>query len=115
MRPEPQNPCVTRFFLSSSGLPLKPRAVQSIVKRLTIKTGISGVRGSPHTFRHTFARNYLMNGGDVFSLQRMLGHTSLEIVKHYINLTSNDIANQHLRFSPVDNIDNSNHKKRTIP
>jgi len=95
---------VHELFISETGIPLKPRAVQSMLRRLGERAGISGVRCSPHTFRHTFAKQYLMCGGDVFSLQRILGHSSLEVVKMYVNLASSDISIQHRKFSPVDNL-----------
>ena len=74
-----------------------------MVRRYGRRAGIEGVRCSPHTFRHTFARNYLLNGGDIFSLQKILGHTSLASVRAYLNLFAVDIKAQHRRFSPVDN------------
>ena len=43
-----------------------------------------------------------MCGGDVFSLQRILGHSNLEVVKMYVNLASSDISSQHRKSSPVD-------------
>ncbi|MBN2568387.1 MAG: tyrosine-type recombinase/integrase [Deltaproteobacteria bacterium] len=103
-RPAPSHPEVTKLFLSQQGAPLKPRAIQSMIRRIGKDLGICSVRCSPHTFRHTFAKQYLLNGGDVFSLQRILGHTSLEVVKLYVNLASDDIAAQHSRFSPADNM-----------
>ena len=51
-----------------------------------------------------FARNYLLNGGDIFSLQKILGHSSLASVRVYLNLFAADVKQQHLRFSPVDNL-----------
>ena len=51
-------------------------------------------------------------GGDVFSLQRILGHSSLEVVRLYINLAASDISEQHRRFSPVDNM-NTGSKRRS--
>ena len=57
-----------------------------------------------HTFRHTFAKNYLLNGGDVFSLQKILGHSSLASMRLYLNLFAADVKKQHMRFSPVDNM-----------
>ncbi|MFC2019621.1 tyrosine-type recombinase/integrase [Chloroflexota bacterium] len=102
----------SQVFLKEDGTALRPRSLQSMLTRLGMKAGISGVRCSPHTFRHTFAKQYLMEGGDVFTLQSILGHSSLEVVKIYINLASGEIAEQHRKFSPVDNMAPSGHRKR---
>lgn len=58
----------------------------------------------PHLCRHTLATRYLINGGDVFSLQQILGHTTLEMVRRYVNLASAHVAVQHRKFSPMDQI-----------
>jgi len=47
----------------------------------------------------------LRNGGDVFSLQRILGHSQLEVLRGYINLAQSDISRVHARHSPADNLD----------
>ena len=49
-----------------------------------------------------YAKNFLLNGGDVFSLQKILGHSSLEVVRMYVNLASDDVQVQHRKASPVD-------------
>ena len=103
-RPEPDSPVTEEVFLTEDGLPLKSRAIQSMLLRLSKKAKISGVRLNPHQFRHAFAKQYLMAGGDIFSLQKILGHSSLEVVRIYVNLASNDILQQHRKFSPVDNV-----------
>ena len=102
-RPEPDSPRTSEVFLTEDGLPLKPRAVQSMLLRLSKKAKMSGVRCNPHRFRHSFATQYLVQGGDIFSLQKILGHSSLEVVKIYVNLITSDILHQHRKFSPVDN------------
>jgi integrase/recombinase XerD len=102
-RSEPDSPRTEEVFLSEDGFSLRPRAVQSMLKRLEKKANLSGIGVNPHRFRHTFAREFLVNGGNIFSLQKILGHSSLEVVKMYVNLMTNDILNQHRRFSPVDN------------
>lgn len=83
------------------------RRVQAYAK----KAGITGVRVSCHTFRHSFAKNFLMNGGDIYSLKAILGHETLEMVKKYLALCSADIQAQHKKFSPVDSLIG---KKRTL-
>ena len=103
-RPEPDSPVIGEVFLSKEGLPLKPRAIQSMLLRLNRKAKLSGVRLNPHRFRHSFAKQYLVQGGDIFSLQKILGHSSLEVVRIYVNLASNDILQQHRKFSPVDHV-----------
>lgn len=61
---------------------------------------------SPHVLRHTFARSFLANGGDVFTLQRILGHSpaSLEVTQRYVSLLDEDIREMHRRASPMDRL-----------
>jgi integrase/recombinase XerD len=103
-RPKPLTQKVTGLFLGTRGMPLTRSGVQQMIRRYGKQIGINGVRCSPHTFRHTFSKYYLLNGGDIFSLQRILGHSSLASVRNYLNLFAIDIKKQHQRFSPVDNM-----------
>jgi len=103
--PEPATPRYDQVFLTHDGHPLTKDRVEAIVERYGKKAGIIGVRVSPHTFRHTMAVTFLRNGGDIFSLQRILGHSQLEVLRGYVNLAQSDISRVHKRNSPADNLD----------
>ena len=101
-RPEPAHPNVKNLFLSIQGYGLSGSRVYHMIRDRGEKAGLQGVRCSPHTFRHTFAKNFLLNGGDLFTLQKILGHRSLDVVRLYVNLASEDVKVQHRKYSPVD-------------
>ena len=103
-RPEPAGVNCNFLFLTRDGRPLTKDRVEKIMTYYGKKAGISGVRCSPHTFRHTAAIKFLRNGGDVFSLQKMLGHASLEMTRRYCELANIDVKRAHTTASPVDNL-----------
>jgi site-specific recombinase XerD len=102
-RPDPANPqdedCV---YLTVDGFPITHGAVEKMFQRVRKLADVSKLH--PHACRHTFSVRYLVNGGDAFSLQRILGHTSLEMTRKYVNLASGDVKEKHRRFSPMDNL-----------
>jgi integrase/recombinase XerD len=91
-----------QFFLGPCGRRLDRSNVRKTVSGYGRKAGIEGVRVSPHTLRHTFAVMYVRNGGDSFSLQEILGHSTLEMTRRYVHLASRDVAEQHKKFSPME-------------
>jgi len=91
------------FFLCKDGRPITKARVQKIIRRYGEKAGIR-TRPSPHTFRSTKAVLYLRNGGDPFSLQKMLGHSSLEMTRRYSNLADSDVRRQHLAYGVADRL-----------
>lgn len=56
-------------------------SLRLLVKPLAPKAGVMNCY--PHKFRHTFAIRHLRSGGDVFTLRALLGHSSLDMVRHY--------------------------------
>jgi site-specific recombinase XerD len=103
-RSEPATPKYNFVFLNREGKPLKRGMVEQMMKRYGQKAKLIGIRCSPHTLRHTAAISFLRNGGDLFSLQRILGHSSLEMTRRYCAVTDIDVKRIHTTASPVDNL-----------
>jgi integrase/recombinase XerD len=77
--------------------------LRAILTRRAKLAGLAVVP-SPHDFRRAMAINYLRNGGDVFTLQIILGHKSLAVLRRYLALTERDTQEAHAKYSPVDNL-----------
>ncbi|WHZ05843.1 tyrosine-type recombinase/integrase [Neobacillus sp. YX16] len=92
------------LFVTYDGRPIEGNTWRTRLKEIGELAGIKGKRVSPHTFRHTGALFYIMNGGDPFSLQKILGHTDMSMTRRYIQMTNIDVRKQHNVFSPLRNI-----------
>ena len=104
-RPQPEQPKCKLLFLTRVGMPLTKDRIEKIMASYGRKAALSGVRCSPHTLRHTAAISFLRNGGNVFSLQRLRGHSSLEMTRRYCEVADVDVKNAHMTASPVDNLE----------
>ena len=82
----------------------KRRQVHWRIRNYGKQANIKNVRVSPHAFRHTFARMSIVNGANIFALQRILGHSTLEMVRRYVAMFADEIALQHQKFSPVERL-----------
>jgi len=90
------------LWLTEERRPITQATIVIMLRKLEKRTGISC---SAHKFRHTFAINMLRQGCNVFELQQLLGHSSLEMVKNYTKtLNTDDALKAHARFSPVDRL-----------
>jgi site-specific recombinase XerD len=98
-RAEPM-PGVEVVLLNQDGTPLQERRMRFMLDRLGEIAEVPDVH--PHKFRHTAAVQFLRNGGNVFVLQKMLGHTTLEMVRRYVELSQEDLAAAHKSASPAD-------------
>lgn len=92
------------LFVNIDGEPLAKRTVQHMVAKYGQRAKIKGVRCSCHTLRHTFARMSVENGATIFELQHVLGHTTFDQVRTYVNLFSNEVNESHKKFSPLRNL-----------
>lgn len=95
-------PTETLFYMDDSNpRPMNRHAVGNMLKRLGVRAGVANVH--PHRFRHTFATEYLRNGGQMIALKDILGHSDFEMVEHYAHFVQTDIERDHKSASPVDN------------
>lgn len=92
------------LILTYEGKPLSPDTIRWSLRQIGEAAEITNKRVSPHTFRHTGALMYIMNGGDPFSLQKILGHSHMNMVRRYIQMTDMDVKAQHDMFSPLNSI-----------
>jgi len=93
-----------RVFINRCGHPLEVRGIKILVKRLGQK---ASVKVHAHKLRHTFAVNFLLNGGDVFTLKNILGHSTLKMTLRYLqSLNASDAVKANRKYSPLDNLEN---------
>jgi site-specific recombinase XerD len=102
MKHRPAPLATDRFFLTADGRPLGPERIQRIIADYGRSAGLG--RCYAHKLRHTSSVLYLRNGGDPFSLQKKLGHSSLTMTRHYSNLADSDVRAQHLRYGVADRL-----------
>ncbi len=91
------------LIINKDGERLGVSAISGIIAKIGKNENITGVRVSPHTFRHTFAKFFLLNGGDLFSLQKILGHSDIEMTKRYVEMNEVELKIQNDKFNPFDN------------
>ena len=81
--------------------PLTRSGVYKIVSAHMIKAGIQGPKVGAHRIRHAFGKGYLVNGGDLRSLQELMGHTNITTTEKYASLNLSDVISKHHRFTPL--------------
>ena len=65
------------------------------------KAGIKGPKMGPHRIRHAFGKDFLVEGGDLRSLQEIMGHADIKTTEKYASLNLTDIIKKHQKFSPL--------------
>ena len=87
-------------FCNLEGKQLTKDALNNIISKYNKQRGVE--KTGVHLFRHYYAKNYIQNGGDCLKLQKLLGHTTLEMTKIYVELYGNDLQKDYNKFNPLD-------------
>lgn len=104
-------PVETVFHSLESAEPLTRNALYLMLRRLAKRAGVKG-RFNPHSFRHLFSKTYLMKGGDLASLSKLLGHRDVSTtVAHYVAFTDSDLRRKHNQYSPIDDLKSDEEKE----
>jgi len=81
---------------------MRPHYVSEMIRKKMDEAGIPRMNSSAHRLRHTFGYNFARAGGSLFVLQRLLGHSKLDMTRRYVNLLEDDLYTEARRVSPVD-------------
>ncbi len=90
------------LWVTRSGERMTYWALTGVMERRAKLAGIQ--KPSPHDFRRAFALEMLRNGADVFSLQKLMGHADLQILRRYLAQSDQDTQRAHSKGGPVDNM-----------
>ena len=88
------------FASENTGEPLTLSGVVQLMKRLSRRSGVDIC--TAHTFRRTFAINCLRNGMNIYALARLMGHSDITVLRQYLALVDQDLAQAHQEFGAVD-------------
>lgn len=90
------------LFPSEDESQMTENGLSEAIRRYNRRRGVE--KTSIHLFRHSFAERYLRNGGNAFDLQRILGHSTLEMTKHYCRIYDTQLIKGYDSVSPLGNL-----------
>lgn len=90
------------LFPNENGKPLTESGLRQAIEAYNLSRGVE--KTSIHLYRHSFAENYLRNGGNALHLQNILGHSTLAMTKHYCKIVGADIGKSLNQYSPLANL-----------
>lgn len=100
------------FPSSTTAGQLTVNALKHSIRRYNLDHDVETT--SIHAFRHTFAKNWIRNTGDVFRLQKILGHSTLEMTRRYVNMFSEDLKEGYEEYSPLDKLKRGSSRTQKI-
>ena len=91
------------IFCTNKGKPLSVSNYETNFKKYGVRIGLEEIH--PHMLRNNFAKRFLIQGGDIYTLSRILGHSSVKVTEEaYLDLDTDDLRTNYQRFSPLANL-----------
>ena len=94
------------------GKQMKARGLTRAIEDYNKSRGVE--RTSIHAFRHWFAKKSVMNGVNIVQLQHLLGHSNLEILKHYVDILTEDLNYNNVEQNPLESIKIESQKSKYL-
>jgi len=88
------------LFCTIYGKKFQSSSLNTAIRTYNLDRGVS--KTSIHLFRHTFAKKWILRGGDSFRLQKILGHSSMKMVREYVNMYDDDLKQGFNDFNPLE-------------
>ena len=98
------------LFCNNYGEQASNRTWQTLVYRYNVKRDVNVT--SIHAFRHSFARLWILNHGDIMRLKTILGHSNIAVTNEYLQMFGQDLQMDFEKFNPLDNMNRSKVKIR---
>ena len=91
------------LFCTNEGKPLRVNNFEANIRKYAQRIGLKEIH--PHCFRNNFAKRFLMNGGDIYTLSRLLGHSSVTVTERaYLDVDTDDLHDLYQKYSPMENM-----------
>lgn len=88
------------FFCTAYGEKIRRDGINTSMHRYNNKRGVN--KTGIHRWRHTFAKQWILNNGDIIKLQKILNHSDLDMVRNYVNIFTKDLQKDFEEFNPLE-------------
>lgn len=97
-------------FCTAYGDQMNRDSIDSSMRRYNHSRGVK--KTGIHRWRHTFAKQWILNGGDIFKLQKTLNHSDMDMVRNYVNMFTKDLQDGFEDFNPLEFINKKSIKMK---
>ncbi|MFT8351690.1 tyrosine-type recombinase/integrase [Clostridium saccharoperbutylacetonicum] len=94
------------LFCTEFGKQADRQTINTTINAYNKKCGV--IKTGLHRFRHTFAKKWILNNGDIFKLQKILCHSDMRVVRNYVEMFTSDIQKDFNNYNPLESLQDGN-------